>query len=718
MGRRNPKKNKSVKQLQSLKRSDGLYTKFIFPAAFLILTLSVLLAYSNSYDASFQFDDEPNLLEAPEYQNYDIYTKSDIWFDILERPVSHITLTWNWVNHGMDVVPYHIFNVIIHLLNVWLVFLFLLYILSFKSAANNHIRDNRHYIAFAVALIFALHPLQTQTVTYIVQRMTSMAAFFYILSLFAYVAGRQNHIKEKLNGRTILLYIAALLAFLFALKSKQSAISLPLMWIVMEFFLIRDKKGRLNKKLIYGALALFGFTMVIGLAADIIPRETQDYTRMEYFTTQFGVIMTYLGLLLIPASQNLDYDFQIVNNLFEPVFLLGLLINLAVIAFAVWIYKKDKIISFGIAFFYVALSVESSIMPIKDVIFEHRLYMPMIGFFLSLSAGLWYLAGKKSPYPALGVVAVLAIAYGFAAHARNEVWQTEYRLWEDTYEKSPNKARPVFNFGNENKETGNIREAEKLYLRALEIDPEHDDAMINLGGIYNSSNRSPQAIPMLEKAASIKNNKKAYNALGIAYRNVKEYEKAEQALLTAIKIDPAYYQAMTNLGTVYTSTNEFDKAIDILSRAINIKPDFEIAYIALGSAYNSAGNFKKGAEYLSRSLSMDPDNLPAIANLANAYNGMGKHQEAIETYQRGIKLNPNASILYANMGTAYSRINNFDKALESYNKAIKLNPRLHFVYKKMSDILIAAGKQDEAARIIHRGANNGDPYSKSMLAGG
>jgi hypothetical protein len=287
-------------------------------------------------------------------------------------------------------------------------------LLSFKTP---YLKGSKisHYAAslsLASGLIFVAHPIQTQAVTYIVQRFTSLATLFYLLSLVLFIKARLYNLEEKRFYAPSHLgyYVGSLLAAFLAMKTKEMTITLPAIILLYEFCFFSPSLKELTKKLPYltpllltffiipfssYGLTLFGISggTFIGIAevGDIIGAATQETTaisRTDYLFTQFNVIVTYIRLLFFPVNQNLDYDYPISHTLFEFPTLFSLLFLISIVIFGVWMFKKSRLISFGIFWFFITLSVESSIIPIRDVIFEHRVYLPSVGFVIFLTTAI------------------------------------------------------------------------------------------------------------------------------------------------------------------------------------------------------------------------------------------------------------------------------------------------------------------------------------------
>lgn len=279
-------------------------------------------------------------------------------------------------------VPY---NQCLHGILVFLICSLLLHILKLNLS-----NLQSYFFSLTVSLLFILHPIQTQAVTYISQRFASLAALFAFSSIYCYLQYR--------NKSSSAYYIGSLLFALLAFKTKENTATLPLIIIMLEWLVFRPSNR--HKKIIIAVIPYFFLLSVIvfsfvnakkpvaELVNDIIGKsvETSTISRTTYLMTQFRVITTYLRLLLLPIRQSIDYYYPLSKSFFEGKTFLCFLLLLCLLIISIIIRKKYTAISVGMLWFFIFLIVESSIIPIADVIFEHRLYLPSFGFFFALTS--------------------------------------------------------------------------------------------------------------------------------------------------------------------------------------------------------------------------------------------------------------------------------------------------------------------------------------------
>lgn len=323
-----------------------------------------------------------------------------------------------------------------------------------------------------------------------------MAAMFYMASVACYIKGRLAHTKPK-----IVWLLSAGICALFAFTSKENAYTLPLAILLVEFTLLQHfgTTRILNKRTLLLAVGLM-LLFICAVAAyfpstifnPILPAHGNTYTitSSNYFFTQFRVLIKYIELLFFPVHLNLDYDFPIAHSLLNLPTLLSLGGLLVLLIWASMQYSRRPIITCCVFWFFITLAVESSIVPIEDVIFEHRTYLPSFGFVCLLSFSAFAMLERYGKRVPLITLMILSLVYAILAHQRNDVWKTELSLFTDVVEKSPNKPRGWGSRADYYKETGNYQLALQDYNRAIQLNPMYSTALHNRAAIYEKLNKN------------------------------------------------------------------------------------------------------------------------------------------------------------------------------------------------------------------------------------
>lgn len=556
----------------------------------LLLAFLAALIYFNTFSSSFHFDDRSNIVNNPRIR--DLANFSDISG---ARYVGFLTFALNYHFGGTAVFGYHLVNLLIHVLNGFLVYCLVLLLFKANDIGDPSHSENVHgigrasdcalWVALATAVLFVVHPVQTQAVTYVVQRFASLAALFYLLAVICYLKWRLSHCVA--NSQRLFWYIGALLSTVLAMKTKETTFTLPFMFLLVERTFFRPFKAKQWATLIPLLLTL----PIIPLShldalgeAEGFARETTEISRASYLFTQFRVIVTYLRLMILPIGQNLDYDYPIYHSfLAPPVFLSFLLLAIFFfLALYLLLRTQFKLVAFGILWFFLVLSAESSIFPIRDVIFEHRLYLPAVGIFMAVAIGLVFVytrarsEGRRRGL--VGVFLVIVLALGSATYRRNLVWQDELSLWRDVVAKAPKKARGHINLGGSYELQKNWKRALQEYQTAIILKPDYPEVYNNLGNVYAAFGAREEAI---------------------------------ETYKIALKLHPAYAEAHNNLGTVYAEQGRLSEAIPEFQAAVKANPTNAAVRTNLGNALRQIGMFDEAAKEFQQALQIDPGYLPA-----------------------------------------------------------------------------------------------------------
>jgi len=564
-----------------------------------IILLGAVL-YSNILNAPFVFDDHISIKE-----NDSIRSIAESFKNISSnRYLVLLSFAFNYAAGGLKPFGYHLINNIIHVINALLVYY--LVILTFKtpfftSRLTPH--ASRHFfVAFFSAFIFIAHPIQTQAVTYISQRAASMAAMFYLLSLVMYIKWRLRNQDAgiRMQHASWIMYLCSLLFAILAMKTKETAFTLPVVIALYEFSFFNktpDAKVSLSnlKRFLY-LLPILLTLLIIPLSMvnfkapleaitqdiNIQSRETVNISRADYFLTQSRVIVTYLRLLVLPVNQSLDYSYPVYHSFFDLQVFLSFLCLVMLFGIAVYLFYLSRkthhalrLTAFGISWFFITLSVESSIIPIRDIIVEHRLYLPSIGFFIAAVLSVEYFFSNVRLKIALMLVIVLVLS--ISTYNRNTIWKDPQALWEDVIAKSPNNARAYNNLGVELKNKGEYDKAIEQLEKSLKADKNYTSVYFNLGDVQYRLGNYEDAVVYLKKALTLKLNQQlrldVLNKLGRTYSATGQAGSAIDAFKEAIKVYPAAVAPYNNLGVQYIKIGEFDLAIEMLESALKIREE-------------------------------------------------------------------------------------------------------------------------------------------------
>jgi tetratricopeptide (TPR) repeat protein len=641
--------------------------RFNRPALHLLLVAILgILVYSNTLSSPFVFDDEQFIMGNPLIRDFNYFTDTSYLEDFdsrnLDSPlnmsvfrrrlVSFFTFALNHRANGLEVRGYNTVNIAIHISNALL--LYLLVLLTFRTPhlANSSLKETAGSLALVLALLFVCHPLQTQAVNYISQRFTLLATFFYLLSISAFAGSRLSSCKAASFTFYALAFISAALGML----SKEITFTLPVIIALYEAFFF---KGPVSRR----AFRVLPFMLTMLIVPYILLSETPDidqafraptsvYSRWEYLITQFAVIVTYIRLLFIPINQNLDYDNPLYGTFIAPQVFLSFLLLVSLLSFAFWFYlrtRKDdgalRLIPFGFLWFLITLSVTSSIVPTANLLFEHRVYLPSAGVFLTLTTAVFLFMktseNKKRKATVVFSLILITVTLSYASYARNSVWKNKITLWEDVVSKSPRKARGHNNLGEAYLSNGFTDKAIAHLQIALRLKPEFAVAHINLANAYFHKGLTDSALNHYTIAIRLRpGNAKAYNNIGIVFGSIGLNDKAIEHLQTALRLKPDYVDAHYNIGVAYFDKGFADKAIEHFQAVLNLKTDSAEAYNNLAIAYSSKGSFDKAIAYYGIALRLKPDYADAHFNLGLVYLEKGDLSLALKEMEATLQIDP------------------------------------------------------------------------------
>jgi tetratricopeptide (TPR) repeat protein len=663
--KRNHRKKLERKQAQEKEVRQPRSGRLVLLAHLLAIALLPVFIYGNTLSAPFTFDDQPYIVKAPAVKNLRYFYEPhlaelairshrlDVNFQT--RTVAVLSFALNYAVHGLHPAGFRAVNIAIHILNGMLVYWLVL--LTFRTpfareAGGAALRPGT--VAFLAAMLFVSHPIQTQAVTYISQRFASLATFFCLVSLTAYIKARlavppaavdlaAPAQPQSFRQGFLLPYGISLVAAVLAMKTKEIAFFLPVVIALYDYcFLSGDHRRRLFVLLpLFLTMLIIPITVLgskesfsdISRLAGSIEATDGEHAWRTYLYTQFRVIVTYLRLLVLPVNQNLDYDYPKATSLVQVDVLLSLLVLGGIALGGIGAYRRARVrrdvpaslwymlIAFGTAWFFLFLAVESSILPLKDVIFEHRLYLPSIGVFLCVMAAAGLLGSRRGgswPMRIAWGLAALIVIWSGASHARNALWTDELRLWTDAASKSPNKARPRLNLAYIHSQNGRYDDAVREYKLALLLEPKNLVLYKNLGKVYIEKNDLEAARDILEQGRAIDDGDGPLHIdLGVLYDAMGRPKDAEREYLRAIAIQDVA-AARSNLAVALFKQKRYQEAFVHISEAVKLEPDNADYRFNLGNAYALLGNFTKAVECYEQVLVEDPGNAKARAFLSDA----------------------------------------------------------------------------------------------------
>ena len=469
-----------------------------------------------------------------------------------------------WVNYaasGEQTFPYHATNVLLHFFNSILVALIAMRLLELAGLKDSPAKPTLGIFAGA---LFLLHPIQTESVAYVASRSEGLSVFFYYGAYCVFLYGRTERI-------TIWRALAVTALFGAAASTKEHALTLPVLMLLTDLYWI--KGGVRANALLYGLLTGAGaasgaFVWRVLSAADTAGFHVPGLTPLSYLYTQGRVFWMYLRLLVIPFGQNLDPDVAISHTPLDHGAIFGLLGVAALIA-AAWIYRKRwPLASFGVLVFVLLILPTSSIIPIKDPMAEHRVYLPFIGFALVCLEFLRRMQLRQRLMIEIPVLLILLML----TFQRSKLWGDPLLLWGDTVSKSPLKMRPRFHLAQTYWQQQNFPKAEENFEIASRLAPADYSLLVDWAYALDSLGRWEEAIEKLRMAIA------------------KESDS----------------QAWATMGLIYARHGRVAVALDSLQQAQSLNPNFVFTYVARGNVYEAIGDFARAKEQYQHALDLDP----------------------------------------------------------------------------------------------------------------
>ena len=578
----------------------------------LILLLISFAVYFNALFGDFVYDDNTQILDNPwirDMRNIPTILSSSVWSfhpDLIisnyYRPLMHIVYMLNYHLFGLNPWGFHLVNILFHCGVSVLVLLVIRELLPDEGVSKSSPYLSPPFIA---AMLFAVHPIHTEAVTWIAGLPDVAFSFFYLLSFYLYIRSR-----SLLSGG----YLLSIVCFAFAAFFKEPALTLPVILFAHDYVLREERPRfpdyvkRYIPYLVIGVGYLALRILVLGAFAP--QRRYGTLSVYEYAINVFPLFVQYLEKLLVPLNLNAYYVFHPIASLFE---LKGALSLMATVAFVVLLpiaFKKNRVAFLCLLLVTVPLLPALYIPVMGDNTFTDRyLYLPSVGYVLLLAIFLSW-AKVKLPSATRAVTIVCIIVFGLYAAGtinRNSVWKNNINLWSDTVKKSPDSAM----------------------------------AHSELGLVYASQGQWDRAIAEYQTALWLKPDYvKAYNNLGIAYASQGEWDKAITEYQIALLLKPDYAKAHNNLGFAYTSKGLFDMAIEHYQIALRLKPDYAEIHHNLGIAYTSKGLFDMAIEHYQIALRLKPDYADAHFNLGLIYLNNGSIDKARTEFEFGLRIKP------------------------------------------------------------------------------
>lgn len=604
----------------------------------LLIVAAVLAVYANALSTPFLFDDT----EIPD--NASLHTLS--WDTVrgTSRPLVQLSFALNWALGGAEPFGYHVVNVVVHCLAA----------LTLYGIAARTLRTTA--MPLAIALAWALHPLQTESVTYVIQRAESLMALCYLVTLYAVVRGAAA-------ARPAPWYAAAVAACALGMLCKPVMVTAPLVVLLYDRTFLAGSWSaawRRRRPLYLGLFATWLLlTALLGgqehESAATAGFAMRDVSLAEFARSQPGVVLHYLRLVLWPRGLVLDYGWPPATGV-VGVGLPTLALASGVVATLVALRREPRLV-FLVTAFLVILAPSSSIVPIRDLAFEHRMYLPLAPLVALLVAGGWTLV-RRTALPAArqrtlaaGLAAAWIVALGALTIARNGDYRSSVAMWTDVTAKRPANPRAWSNLAQAAIEAGRIDDGLAAARTALALDPTYAEAHVHLAHALAELRQYREAEAHSEEAVRLKpTSPDAHNNWGAALADQKRYAEAEPHYREALRLRPEYAEAKNNLAVAVMQRGAYDEAAALFAEAIREAPRYAEPQSNLGNLLARQGRNAEAIAAYQRALALRPDYAEVHFNLAIALLQVGRRDEARAHARDALRLRPDLEPLVRQAG--------------------------------------------------------------------
>ena len=718
-------------------------TKFNIIAILIIMAWTAII-YSNTFGNAFHFDDEMVIVNNSSIKDISSTLNN---FDS-RRFLLHLSLALNYYFNGLEVFGYHLVNLIIHI-SVCVLVYFIIDILTCKIYFNKECKSDGNefrLLPLFSALLFATHPINSQTVNYISARSSSLCIFFYLLSFFLFIKYLNQCSRQSLSGnagRHTIYYFGSLVIFLMASSAREMAITLPIILIAYDYLFsdpkpsltpfeqknsnsqttnfsnILYKSGVVIRKYKLYQLPYWGIIILglikMGIPSIIVPLHTNLLMACKAY-------VYYLKLLFLPTGLSIDHYFIIPDSFFQSFNIIPICIVILLIVIGITLYRKARLISFCILLYFIALVPTSSVIlrnpgSLTTMIAEHRIYASAIGFCVLLAILIIYIANilkekillkynglhivnnlflisnRKSYIVQYILVVPLLLSLSVLTIQRNSDWKDELSIWQSAVKYNPDSFKSQYNLGLAYTRKKAWAKSITHYSKALEINYGDPQTHNNIGTSYKEEGNLGKAIDEFKIAIRIKQDyTDAHFNLAVAYNEKSGFrDDAIKEYNISLTLKPDNVIAMYNLGNILMESKNYDDAMPLFEKAIHTLDTKKFGTPEMIYAQYSPINdlILQSKETL---------RVKSLSNLGSLYFRKGQIDKAVDKFKDALKLSYNDGGIHNKLGHAYYKKGNTEKAVAEFKTAIMLNPKLEEAHNSLGIIYSSQELNEDAFR--------------------
>jgi tetratricopeptide (TPR) repeat protein len=596
-----------------------------------MLVAAILGCYANSLRGPFVFDDTKSITENSSirrFWSWQIFSPPAT-ATVAGRPLVNASLALNHAVDGENVRGYHALNVAIHAGAALTLFGLL------RRTWQRREPPGATMMAFAATLLWAVHPLQTESVTYVVQRAESLMGLFYLLTLYAFV----RSVDAERHGTK--WQCASVLACALGMACKEVMVTAPLVTVLFDRWFVADTWCAVARRRGYYAALASTWVLLAALSWHAGDRAgtagfSAGATVSGYALTQCGAILHYLRLSVWPHPLIFDYGPYVAPDALRAAIAVVGVTTLG--GLTLWLARRRPSVAFGAAAFLLVLAPTSSVLPIvTEPIAEHRLYLPLAVIAAGAGAGFLSLGGRRG----IALASALAMAFGWLTIERNRDYATEHALWASTVAAAPDNPRAHYSLALTLADAGDGAGVERHLQRALALRPDYVGARHAYATWLSGAARSADAARQYEAILGVQpDDFAAHNNLGMILFQSGNLTAAAAQFTAAGQLKPGSAEVHNNLACVHYELGHWPEAQREAEEAARLQPDYPAAHYNLGNALARQRRLADARRCYERALALDPNYVEAHVNLAAVLEPLGERTAAIEHYRAALRLQP------------------------------------------------------------------------------